>query len=66
MCVVCRRRFSKRELERFVCSTNGLGGRSLQPDPGQAAPGRGYYVCNDERCRERLHQGKGWQKKCRG
>jgi hypothetical protein len=66
MCVVCRRRFAKGELARYVCGANGSGGRTLQPDPEQIEPGRGYYVCTDEQCRRRLHQGKGWQKKCRG
>ncbi|MEF2231419.1 MAG: DUF448 domain-containing protein [Pseudodesulfovibrio sp.] len=54
MCVVCRQRFPKGELERFVCPDAAPDRESdcPVPDPEQTKPGRGYYVCVQARCRE--------------
>ena len=54
MCVVCRQRFPKGELERFVCPAAAPDGEPEcpVPDPEQTTPGRGYYVCVQARCRE--------------
>ncbi|MDR2893356.1 MAG: DUF448 domain-containing protein [Deltaproteobacteria bacterium] len=48
MCLVCRKRFPKSELTRFVF-TDGLP----QEDAKQNLAGRGYYVCADGGCREK-------------
>ena len=45
MCVICRRRFPKKELSRHVVTEGGLEG-----DSTQTRPGRGYYVCSDAAC----------------
>lgn len=54
MCVVCRRRFPKGELMRYVCpdATGSLETDGPVPDPEKNKPGRGYYVCVQDRCRE--------------
>lgn len=54
MCVVCRERFPKRELTRFVCpdTARQLAQEGPVADPGQTLPGRGYYICDQARCRE--------------
>lgn len=44
-CVACRTRRDKSRLLRFAAPQ----GR-LVIDPGQNTPGRGAYVCRDERC----------------
>ncbi|QGY41620.1 DUF448 domain-containing protein [Pseudodesulfovibrio cashew] len=56
MCVVCRKRFPKRELTRYVCpeSLRELTENGPVPDPEQKRPGRGYYVCVQAECRERF------------
>ena len=58
MCVACRQRFPKRELERFVCPENvqELETDGPVPDPDKTKPGRGYYVCVQARCRDRFHK----------
>jgi hypothetical protein len=55
MCVACRQRFPKEELERYV-RTASADGRDTIPvhDPDKTMPGRGYYVCGQARCRERF------------
>ncbi|MBN1771890.1 MAG: YlxR family protein [Deltaproteobacteria bacterium] len=50
MCVACRRRRPAAELRRWSAGPAGLV-------PG-AGPGRGAYVCRDERC-ERKAYGRG-------
>ncbi|MBG0790915.1 MAG: DUF448 domain-containing protein [Desulfovibrionaceae bacterium] len=55
MCVVCRRRFPKEALERYVRPANAQERDAAPvPDPAQTMPGRGYYVCGQARCRERF------------
>ena len=64
MCVVCRERFPKGELTRYVLND----GESAQPvpDPGQVLPGRGFYVCDQARCREVFRQRRGLKLKRKG
>ncbi len=57
MCVVCRERFPKEELERYVCPDEDVKGQGKYrpvPDPGKNKPGRGFYVCGQALCRERF------------
>ena len=53
-CVVCRQRFPKEELERYVCPEilQELVENGPVPDPKKQLPGRGFYVCVQDRCRE--------------
>lgn len=75
MCVICRQRFLKSELERYVCPESGRGGASdrepaasgLIPDPDQVLPGRGFYICGKADCRQRFQKAQfGLMKKCKG
>ncbi|MBI9080999.1 MAG: DUF448 domain-containing protein [Pseudodesulfovibrio sp.] len=56
MCAVCRERFPKKELERYVCPNNAMEPEAIYPvpDPGQIKPGRGFYVCGQALCREKF------------
>jgi predicted RNA-binding protein YlxR (DUF448 family) len=47
-CAVCSRKLPKVQLTRIVRSIDGR----VQPDPTGRKPGRGAYLCNDERCRD--------------
>nr|WP_081602943.1 DUF448 domain-containing protein [Desulfocurvibacter africanus] len=67
MCVICRRRFPKRELKRHVaCGAGAQEQPGLVHDPRQTMQGRGYYVCSDEACERRLAGYRARQKKCKG
>jgi predicted RNA-binding protein YlxR (DUF448 family) len=48
-CVVCRGRWSKDELVRLAYTE----GRGVVVDVGQRMPGRGVYLCGDDRCLRR-------------
>lgn len=63
MCVICRRRFAKQELLRYVCPT-----QEAEPvaDVRQVHPGRGWYVCGDPNCQERFAKFGGWRRKRKG
>ncbi|MBQ9452612.1 MAG: YlxR family protein [Desulfovibrio sp.] len=50
MCVVCRRRFPKDSLHRYVLNAEGF----LIIDVGKTRPGRGWYVCPDPVCAARF------------
>lgn len=50
MCVICRRRFEKPELDRHVLD----GAGSMMLDENQKAPGRGWYCCRAEECRKKF------------
>lgn len=54
MCVVCRKRFPKKELTRYVCPTDvrELETNGPVPDPEKIKSGRGFYVCDAAHCRE--------------
>ena len=49
MCAICRTRAPKAALKRF---THVSEGADPVPDQKQIAPGRGVYVCNEQRCQE--------------
>lgn len=66
-CVICRRRFAKRELLRYVPPTDAAGaGATPVPDERQVLPGRGFYVCDSPECRERFRKFGGWRRKRKG
>ena len=46
MCVSCRERFPKKELNRIVASPDG----EVKVDPTGRMPGRGAYVCSNPDC----------------
>ena len=46
MCVSCRTRRDKRDLVRVTLAEDG----SLTVDPTGKLPGRGTYLCKDEKC----------------
>jgi len=52
-CVVCRRTFPKRELNRIIRSPEG----DIFYDPSGKAPGRGAYLCHDLACWEKAISG---------
>ena len=52
-CAVCRRKAEKRALLRHVCLVDN-GAVRVMADLEQRLPGRGFYACAEESCRERL------------
>ena len=68
MCVICRRRAPRHELTRHVLPPNGgepaAGG--LQVDERQRFPGRGWYVCADEKCKEQFLKFRAARRKRKG
>jgi predicted RNA-binding protein YlxR (DUF448 family) len=73
MCAVCRERFPKRELTRFVRAGLGLARDGTDPpgggfveDPEQKLPGRGLYLCRRPECRERFAKRKDRRQKRKG
>lgn len=75
MCVICRERLPKGELERYVCPKSERGGApgresgsdGLIPDPAQVLPGRGFYICGKAECRMKFEKAQfGLKKKCKG
>jgi hypothetical protein len=66
MCVICRARRPQGELVRHACPPPG--GTGLVPDAGprDRRPGRGFYHCPQQRCREKFAAFTGWRKKCKG
>lgn len=47
MCVICRRRYAKTDLERYVLSEDG----NLMVDKKKIMPGRGWHLCAEAACR---------------
>ena len=45
-CRACRKKKDKKELLRLVI----LGNKTLEVDPKQTMPGRGWYLCPGETC----------------
>ncbi|NCC24750.1 MAG: YlxR family protein [Deltaproteobacteria bacterium] len=64
MCVICRQRFSKSELTRYVRIMNGSD--KLVPDLTGRAPGRGFYLCANEACKVKMAAFGAARKKRRG
>ncbi|WP_459938806.1 YlxR family protein [Desulfonatronum parangueonense] len=62
MCVVCRNRYPKTELLRFISDPE----RGLVADPRQWMPGRGCYVCKTESCQDKLTSTRKRRKRCKG
>ncbi len=54
MCMICRRRFPKNSLNRFVKGTNSQGKMTVYADEKKHMPGRGFYVCNSRTCQKKL------------
>ena len=62
MCVICRKRLPKKELLRMVRRIKGSGTAiiptdgtpCLVEDYDQTASGRGWYICREPRCKEKL------------
>ncbi|MEF2808700.1 MAG: YlxR family protein [Desulfovibrio sp.] len=50
MCVICRQRFPKQNLTRYVRDPGG----EFVPDPKKPLPGRGWYVCGRESCQTKF------------
>ncbi|MCQ2443940.1 MAG: DUF448 domain-containing protein [Mailhella sp.] len=52
MCVICRQRFSRNALSRFVAASGDAArtGNGLEADPKRVKPGRGWYVCDSPEC----------------
>ena len=50
MCVICRRRFSKADVNRHVLTPQG----NLSIDVEKTRPGRGWYVCSDPVCERKF------------
>lgn len=63
MCVACRTRHPKAALHRYVLGDSVDGSRGFIADPEKVLPGRGYYICNNEKCREKFRRFKGFGKK---
>ena len=66
MCVICRRRFPKGSLTRFVRRSNSPGKKTVCLDEKQRLPGRGFYICNSSICQKKIEKVSGWHCKCRG
>ena len=47
MCIVCREKFNKKELNRYVFRDS-----RFVLDKQQTMPGRGFYLCNKSGCRQ--------------
>ncbi len=65
-CVICRGKFPKAELNRFVCPPESGPQAALTPDPEQRFSGRGFYLCTEEPCGKRFARYGGWRAKCKG
>ena len=50
-CVICRQKYEKRRLTRFVSTPDGI----FHDSTGKS-DGRGAYVCDQMECRQRLLQ----------
>jgi predicted RNA-binding protein YlxR (DUF448 family) len=65
MCMICRQRLAKKDLKRFVSTSDASNKMSLKYDFSQKLPGRGYYLCMNEACQKKFCSSRGWQKKCK-
>jgi uncharacterized protein len=65
MCFMCRERFPKTELTRYVCPDQGQGQELVRDETGKAQ-GRGFYICRRDACEKNRAKYRGWVKKCKG
>lgn len=63
MCVICRRRLPKADLDRFVSVP---GAEAPVEDPAQRIQARGFYRCRDEQCVERSRKHGMFRRKPKG
>lgn len=81
MCVICRQKFEKKAITRYVYSPNILEenfdetvakkkskekGGALTVDATQTRQGRGYYVCNSLECQQKYSQRGSVKRKRKG
>jgi len=64
-CVICRQRFAKKDLSRFVVGKEASD-NELISDSKKTMPGRGYYVCESDKCQDKFKFFKPRKKKFRG
>jgi len=64
-CIVCKQKFPKSTLRRFVCKFEQGEARFVY-DPNYDQPGRGFYVCSSPKCLGQIDKVKVWAKKCKG
>ncbi len=66
MCVICRERFPKKELNRYILpqSNEKLAplGKNMLLDTKKIEQQRGIYLCNEEKCQEKFQMLKLKQK----
>lgn len=68
MCVICRNKFAKKDIIRYVLSRENeeqYGGK-LEADLAQTKPGRGYYVCSSPECQQKFTQKGSIRRKRKG
>ena len=63
MCVICRKRLPKADLDRFVSLP---GADAPAEDPAQRLQARGFYRCRDNDCRERSRKHRLFCRKPKG
>ncbi len=64
-CVICRQRFAKKDLSRFVIGKETSDDKLIS-DSKKIMPGRGYYVCGSDKCQDKFNFFKPRKKKFRG
>ncbi|MBQ7739388.1 MAG: DUF448 domain-containing protein [Desulfovibrionaceae bacterium] len=62
MCIICRKRFLKRLLRRYVKMDDG----QFFLDAQQNMAGRGWYLCSDTHCEQRFQQFRAGSRAKRG
>lgn len=53
-CIICRKKYLQKELQRYVLNSD----EQLIKDTNVKQDGRGYYVCSDIKCIEKLKKYK--------
>lgn len=51
MCMICRQRFEKSTIMRYLLPTEGA---RLEKDEAQTLQGRGYYLCHSKECQQKF------------
>lgn len=60
MCIICRKKYPKQQLRRYVVTADGI-----YVDASGKQRGRGAYVCDDLACQQRTTTGDGLGKALR-